>query len=165
MGGKNPSFLSTPTFSATGYIRRTTNLEEQNELLHPNSQKHSEMPPAQNTCKNTFTISSPNTTYTDDEIHSKYVYRDANVTYTQNGMVVTPYEKLYEFKTDRNVPRLGLMMVGWGGNNGSTVTASILANKHKISWRTKEGVQYPSYFGSITQASTFKIGSFLFTRC
>jgi len=35
------------------------------------------------------------------------------------------------------VPKLGLMLVGWGGNNGSTITAGILANKYNISWNTK----------------------------
>ncbi len=35
------------------------------------------------------------------------------------------------------MPKTGLMLVGWGGNNGTTVTASILANKHNITWRTK----------------------------
>ena len=50
------------------------------------------------------------------------------------------------------------MIVGWGGNNGSTVTAGILANKHNISWNTKKGKKTPNYFGSITQASTTKIG-------
>lgn len=49
-------------------------------------------------------------------------------------------------------------MVGWGGNNGSTVTASILANKNKINWRSKRGVHQPNYFGSVTQASTVKLG-------
>lgn len=50
------------------------------------------------------------------------------------------------------------MMVGWGGNNGSTVTASILANKNHITWRTKRGVQQPNYWGSVIQASTLKLG-------
>lgn len=52
-----------------------------------------------------------------------------------------------------------LMIVGWGGNNGSTVTASILANKQGLTWNTKEGLQKSNYFGSVTQASTFKIGT------
>lgn len=51
-----------------------------------------------------------------------------------------------------------LMMVGWGGNNGSTLTAAIIANRRGISWNTKEGVQQPNYFGSVTQASTLKLG-------
>jgi myo-inositol-1-phosphate synthase len=51
------------------------------------------------------------------------------------------------------------MIVGWGGNNGSTLTASILANKLGLTWHTKEGIQTSNYFGSVTQASTFKIGT------
>ena len=51
------------------------------------------------------------------------------------------------------------MLVGWGGNNGSTVTAGILANKLAMSWRTKEGRRQANYFGSLTQATTIRIGS------
>ena len=31
--------------------------------------------------------------------------------------------------TERKVPKLGVMLVGLGGNNGSTFVAGILANK------------------------------------
>lgn len=31
------------------------------------------------------------------------------------------------------------MLVGLGGNNGTTVTAGVLANKHKVTWNTKSG--------------------------
>jgi myo-inositol-1-phosphate synthase len=51
------------------------------------------------------------------------------------------------------------MMVGWGGNNGSTVTAGVLANKKGLTWRTKEGRMKANYFGSLTQATTIRIGS------
>lgn len=50
------------------------------------------------------------------------------------------------------------MLVGWGGNNGSTVTAAILANKLGIQWRTKDGMRRSNYFGSITQSSTVFLG-------
>lgn len=50
------------------------------------------------------------------------------------------------------------MLVGLGGNNGTTFTGGLLANKHNISWNTKRGVQHPNFYGSITQASTTKIG-------
>jgi myo-inositol-1-phosphate synthase len=52
-----------------------------------------------------------------------------------------------------------MMMVGWGGNNGSTVTAGIIANRKAMSWRTKEGRRHANYFGSLTQATTVRIGS------
>uniref|UniRef100_V5GI20 inositol-3-phosphate synthase n=1 Tax=Ixodes ricinus TaxID=34613 RepID=V5GI20_IXORI len=42
------------------------------------------------------------------------------------------------FRTKRRVPKLGVMLVGWGGNNGSTVTAATLANRMALSWRTKK---------------------------
>lgn len=44
------------------------------------------------------------------------------------------------------VPKLGLMLIGWGGNNGSTVTAALLANKLKLSWQTKEGQKTANWY-------------------
>ena len=66
--------------------------------------------------------------------------------------VVTPVTTRYEFRTQRRVPKFGfvqqalshllfssltqrntrLMLVGWGGNNGTTVTAGILANRRRV---------------------------------
>lgn len=51
------------------------------------------------------------------------------------------------------------MLVGWGGNNGSTITAALEANRNKLEWRTKDGIQTANWFGSITQASTILLGS------
>src|SRR5690349_12710174 len=62
------------------------------------------------------------------------------------------------FKTQRKVPKFGLMLVGWGGNNGTTVTGAILANKHKMSFETKDGTVNANYFGSVTQSSTVLVG-------
>lgn len=31
------------------------------------------------------------------------------------------------------------MLVGWGGNNGSTLTAAVLANRLRLSWPTRTG--------------------------
>ncbi|KAI9346385.1 hypothetical protein DFJ73DRAFT_626391 [Zopfochytrium polystomum] len=106
-----------------------------------------------------FKVSSPNVVYTDEHILSTYTYRDAKVVREPAGSVtVVPTETVYEFKVARNVPRVGLMLVGWGGNNGSTLTASIVANRLGITWRTKEGLQRPNYIGSVTQSSTLKLG-------
>ena len=62
------------------------------------------------------------------------------------------------FETDANVPKLGVMLVGLGGNNGSTFVASLLAHKHEISWESKNGVHTPNYFGSFSQCATAKVG-------
>lgn len=51
------------------------------------------------------------------------------------------------------------MLVGWGGNNGSTITASILANRLNMSWHTKHGKQTPNYFGSLLMSSTTRLGT------
>ncbi|TPX67086.1 inositol-3-phosphate synthase [Spizellomyces sp. 'palustris'] len=106
-----------------------------------------------------FRVQSDNVVYTDDHIESTYVYRDSKVHKVDGKITVVPTEKKYQFRVARNVPRVGLMMVGWGGNNGSTLTASIIANRRNIHWRTKEGVQSPNYYGSVTQASTLKLGT------
>lgn len=37
--------------------------------------------------------------------------------------VAVPKATQYQFRTERKKPKLGLMLVGWGGNNGSTTTA------------------------------------------
>jgi len=51
-----------------------------------------------------------------------------------------------------------LMMVGIGGNNGTTLVATILANRHNIAWHTKSTVQRPNYIGSLLRASTIRLG-------
>jgi len=56
------------------------------------------------------------------------------------------------------------MMIGMGGNNGSTLCATILANRHNIIWRTKNGIQQPNYIGSLLRASTVRIGTEPSTR-
>ncbi|KAF7722993.1 Myo-inositol-1-phosphate synthase [Apophysomyces ossiformis] len=106
-----------------------------------------------------FKVNSPNVTYTEDHITSTYSYSNTVVNRQADGsMVVEPVEQTFYFKTERRVPRVGLMMVGWGGNNGSTLTASILAHKRKLTWRTKSGVHQPNYWGSLTQATTVRLG-------
>lgn len=52
------------------------------------------------------------------------------------------------------------MLVGLGGNNGTTVTAGILANRHGITWMTKDGLRKPNYFGSLTHAATCRVGNY-----
>ncbi|SPO06715.1 probable myo-inositol 1-phosphate synthase (MIPS) [Cephalotrichum gorgonifer] len=110
--------------------------------------------------KELFTVNSPNVTYTDTEIKSRYTYRTTHVTKGADGQyVATPKDTVYDFKVDRKVPKLGVMLVGWGGNNGSTITASIIANRRGLSWQTREGTQKANYYGSILMGSTMKLGT------
>ncbi|KAK7220463.1 hypothetical protein V2G26_008466 [Clonostachys chloroleuca] len=107
-----------------------------------------------------FTVNSPNVTYTDSEIKSKYTYRTTQVETNPDGkFVATPTETLYDFKVERKVPKTGMMLVGWGGNNGTTVTAGIIANRRNLVWPTKEGQQEANYYGSVVMGSTMKLGT------
>ncbi|KAI8816375.1 uncharacterized protein EV422DRAFT_289993 [Fimicolochytrium jonesii] len=89
---------------------------------------------------------------TADFIHSKYAYQRTKVSFGKDGCTadVNVQEDLYTFQSDDG---------RWGGNNGSTLTASILANRHNLSWETKDGVQTANYFGSVTQSSTILLGT------
>jgi myo-inositol-1-phosphate synthase len=110
--------------------------------------------------KDLFTVNSPNVVYTDDEILSKYTYRTTMVSKDDNGkFVATPQATVYDFKVNRKVPKLGVMLVGWGGNNGSTVTAGIIANRRGLVWETREGPRAANYYGSVVMGSTMKLGT------
>jgi len=58
--------------------------------------------------------------------------------------------KEHIIKTEKKVPRLGVMLIGLGGNNGTTIVAGTLANKHKLTWETKHGMQTANFYGSFT---------------
>ncbi|KAJ1882067.1 Myo-inositol-1-phosphate synthase [Coemansia sp. RSA 1722] len=107
-----------------------------------------------------FKVDSPYVRYSESSIESDYLYdttvvsRDAST----GQLKAKPTKVHYQFQTKTKVGRVGLMLVGWAGNNGTTVTASILANKKGISWETRKGTQEPNYFGSVMMASTVKLG-------
>lgn len=108
----------------------------------------------------TFTVQSPNVTYTDEHITSKYTYRTTSIIKGVNDeLVAVPQENKYEFRTQRKVGKTGMMLVGWSGNNGSTITAAIIANRKKLRWDTREGSQAANYYGSMVMSSTTKLGT------
>ncbi|KAF1994901.1 inositol-3-phosphate synthase [Amniculicola lignicola CBS 123094] len=107
-----------------------------------------------------FTVNSPNVEYTDNFINTKYTYRTTDVSKNADGKyVAAPKETLYDFKVDRKIPKLGVMLVGLGGNNGTTVTAGIIANRRGLVWETKTGKQSANYYGSVIMGSTTKLGT------
>ena len=85
-----------------------------------------------------FEVSSPNVKYTDDYIESSYNYQDTKLykNAEKNTWMVEPIEYGFVFRTYRKVPKLGIMLIGWGGNNGSTLTAGLIANRENIKWET-----------------------------
>ncbi|KAF8720692.1 hypothetical protein HU200_023594 [Digitaria exilis] len=109
-----------------------------------------------------FRVESPRVRYGAAEIESEYRYDTTEVVPPADGgagWVVRPKSVTYNFKTSTAVPKLGVMLVGWGGNNGTTLTAGVIANREGISWETTEKVHKANYFGSLTQASTIRVGS------
>ncbi|PSN52115.1 Inositol-3-phosphate synthase 1-A [Blattella germanica] len=105
-----------------------------------------------------FLVNSPNVKYSKEFIEAEYNYQIIKVESSGDILMATPVTTQLHIRTKRQVPKLGLMLVGWGGNNGSTVTAAILANKMNLSWETKEGMRKADWYGSITQASTIRLG-------
>lgn len=95
-------------------------------------------------------------------IETDYVYEDVQVKRFPGGRVaVEPTKEEYVFKTKNIDPathRVGVMLVGWGGNNGSTVSSCCVANKVGLEWETEQGKRSADYLGSVTQASTTRLG-------
>ena len=156
---------------------------------------------------NSFTVQSPNVTYTDTHIESKYTcvsrpalylfHTDATSCFpgtrtlssdlkivamaARSGLFI-PWSLLSSSRrtvesrssgmslsaTQRatvsrpNQPILFLcriMLVGLGGNNGTTLVGGVIANREGITWKTKEGIRAPDYYGSLTQSSTCRVGT------
>lgn len=108
--------------------------------------------------KKPLRVVSPNTRYTSEHVYARYEYHTAAVRVGDEEVVARPSTHTYEFRTALAVPRLGLLQVGWGGNNGSTVTAAVVANREGIEWEQRAGRASPNYFGSLTQAATVRLG-------
>ena len=62
-----------------------------------------------------FKVSSANVTYGESAIESQYTYRTTDVSLTDGTYQATPRETVYDFKTERKVGKVGVMLVGWGG--------------------------------------------------
>jgi myo-inositol-1-phosphate synthase len=107
-----------------------------------------------------FTVDAPNVVYSEDSIKTTYTYHTTEVTRTAgNQYVAKPKSETFHFNVDRKVGKVGMMLVGWGGNNGTTVTAGIIANRRGLSWETREGKRTANYYGSVVMGSTIKLGS------
>ena len=109
--------------------------------------------------------------YLDDCIEADYIYETTSVNVCKSvasgphlpceqdsALYVNKKKHHLRFRTEKKVSRLGVMLVGIGGNNGSTVIAGILANKRNLTWKTKTGVKKANWFGSLMLASTTRIG-------
>lgn len=92
------------------------------------------------------------------ELVSEFEYKRNHITTNGNSIEVRPETHHYKFKTELKPQKTGLMLVGIGGNNGSTVLGSTIANREGLTWMTRRGIQSANYFGSVTQATTVHLG-------
>lgn len=111
------------------------------------------------TAQGTFTVSGDSVRYEDDAIHSRFRYSSIAAEVDGHGNVSAhPSDTIYKFRTQRKPHRLGLMQVGWGGNNGTTVTAAVVAHSHQLTWETRDHTHKANFNGSLTQAATLRVG-------
>ncbi|KHJ78803.1 inositol-3-phosphate synthase, partial [Oesophagostomum dentatum] len=103
-------------------------------------------------------VDSPHVRCDGNEIETTFQYRKNHFSHTPEGLKVSPKLHEYLFKTQLKPKKTGVLLVGIGGNNGSTSVGAVFANKKHMTWRTKEGLHTANYFGSITQASTVHLG-------
>lgn len=104
-------------------------------------------------------VDSQNVLVRDGFAYANYTHNKQTAVKTGDDTYTIQNDYLkYEIKTDLRLPKTGLMLVGWGGNNGSTLTASLIANRNNMKWKTRTGTQSANYFGSMLLASTTRIG-------
>ena len=101
---------------------------------------------------------SPGIARADTDDHISVTYSNRFTIYDEAE--AAPKSMLQEktIVTSKKVPKLGVMLVGLGGNNGSTFTAGIIANREKMTWDTKDGEQSANFYGSFTQSATTHVG-------
>lgn len=92
------------------------------------------------------------------ETHINVQYENRFQMYDEAENISKPVSVKKQIKTATAVPQLGVMLVGLGGNNGSTFTAGAIANKRGLNWATKNGMQKANFYGSFTQSATTHVG-------
>lgn len=92
-----------------------------------------------------------------NELTSNYTYE--NIVFDENNQFDT-ISTNYKFKVDLSKPKsLGILLVGLGGNNGSTLFSTVKCLQNNISFHNgKFDTTKEPLYGSMTQCSTIKLG-------
>ena len=106
-----------------------------------------------------FAIDNNNLIKNKNTMTAFYEYHKNEVQFENNTMHIKPVKKTLEIQTDLQVPKLGVMLVGLGGNNGTTLAGGIIANREKLTWFDKKGEQISNYYGSLIQSATCRMGN------
>lgn len=89
-------------------------------------------------------------------IENYYNYKYVDIKEDNNYEIKNENVKITVSDTKDN--KLGVMLVGMGGNNGSTFVSSILALQNNIEWENKNGNNKIDFFGSLYQYGNINIG-------
>lgn len=82
--------------------------------------------------------------------HETKILKNGDIKVNTNHYMIRP--------TKPKGTKLGVMLVGMGGNNGSTFVAGLLAHRQATTWENKEGIQNVEFFGSISQKGAVHLG-------
>jgi myo-inositol-1-phosphate synthase len=84
-------------------------------------------------------------------------FTDLSVNIDKNGDI-SVQDINYTMTIEPKAPKLGVMLVGMGGNNGSTLLAGLLAHSKKLTWDNKSGNHSVKFYGSVSQFGSVHIG-------
>merc|ERR1712113_467115 len=106
-------------------------------------------------------VKSASATYTETHIESDYTYSNTVVKRLPNGSFsCEDVSSSMKIRLERNPGKTGVMIIGLGGNNGTTLTAGIIANRQNLSWRAdRRGKHTANWYGSMMEVGTMKLGS------
>lgn len=87
-------------------------------------------------------------------------YNESLVTVNEQGNNPVISNRKYEISVIEKPKnkKLGVLIVGLGGNNGSTLVASLIAYNKGIVWNTKTGPHEVKFLGSLSQYGSVHIG-------
>ncbi len=86
---------------------------------------------------------------------SEYIHQYIKVKEDESLETIT---ESYSFNVLEKDNKIGVMIVGLGGNNGTTFTAGILAKQGGLQWETKDGCNDVEFLGSISEYGSVHIG-------
>lgn len=102
--------------------------------------------------------STPGIVRVEDDNNITVNYSNRFTIYDEGENTNKPMIQQKKIVTKKKIPKIGVMLVGLAGNNGSTFVAGILANREKMTWDTKNGQSSANFFGSFTQSATTHVG-------
>jgi len=88
----------------------------------------------------------------------KHIYNYNSLDF-DDDLNIKHHNRSFEINVNNyNSKKLGIMIVGLGGNNGSTFLASILAKQKNLNWENKNGKHDINFYGSIYEYGSINLG-------